>query len=94
MTVKQTATIGKGKPGPGRPKGSVNKVSADVKTAIMAAFDNVGGSDYLTAQATKNPQAFMVLLGKVLPTQVTADIAGKIVTRIERVIVDPANPDA
>lgn len=59
------------KRGPGRPPGSPNKVTADIKAAILNAFTKVGGEDYLAHQARENPQAFMTLLGKVLPTQVS-----------------------
>ncbi|MDO8677216.1 MAG: hypothetical protein Q7R30_01435 [Acidobacteriota bacterium] len=31
----------------------------------------MGGVAYLTTQATKNPTAFLTLVGKVLPLQVT-----------------------
>lgn len=64
---KVTPEIGQGKPGPGRPKGVPNKLTLDVKAAIEAAFDKVGGAEYLAKQAKENPQAFMSLLSKVLP---------------------------
>jgi hypothetical protein len=54
----------------GRKKGTPNKITADVKAAILSAFNKVGGPEYLAQQAVENPQAFMTLLGKVLPTQV------------------------
>lgn len=55
----------------GRQKGTPNRITADIKTAILGAFTKVGGEDYLALQARENPQAFMTLLGKVLPTQVS-----------------------
>lgn len=77
MAVKQTAGIGKGTPGPGRPKGSANKTTALLKDAILKAAENAGGPEgmvgYLTTQAKTNPQAFLPLLGKVLPMQLTGD---------------------
>lgn len=63
-----------GKAGPGRPKGSVNKTTAILKDAIVAAFDKVGGIDYLARQAEENPVAFMSLMGRVIPLQVDADM--------------------
>lgn len=75
MADKQTKEnlIGKGKPGPGRPKGSVNKTTALLKDAILQAAQNAGGDDgivgYLTQQAEENPGPFLSLLGKVLPMQ-------------------------
>lgn len=55
----------------GRQKGTPNRITADIKAAILGAFAKVGGEDYLALQAHENPQAFMTLLGKVLPTQVS-----------------------
>ena len=75
MAVKKTAenVIGKGKAGPGRPKGVPNKQTALLKDAILLAASEAGGPDgmvgYLKAQATENPQSFLPLLGKVLPMQ-------------------------
>jgi hypothetical protein len=70
---KETPKIGKGKPGPGRPKGVPNKSTALLKDAILQAAQNAGGRDglvgYLETQAIENPGPFMTLLGKVLPTQ-------------------------
>jgi hypothetical protein len=44
-----------------------------VKAAIMAAFDQVGGAEYLKNVAQTDPRTFCTLLGKILPTQVTGD---------------------
>ena len=53
-----------GKPGHakagGRQKGTPNKVTADLREAIMHAFDKVGGEDYLVRVARKNPQVLRV----------------------------------
>lgn len=59
--------------GKGRVAGSKNKVSSDIKAMILTALDKKGGAKYLERQAEENPVAFMGLLGKVLPTQVTGD---------------------
>ena len=65
--------IGKGKAGPGRPKGTPNKTTALLKDAILQAAQEAGGEGglvgYLTLQAVENPGPFMSLLGKVLPIQ-------------------------
>lgn len=76
MSEKETAGIGKGTPGPGRPKGVPNKTTALLKDAILKAATDAGNGDmaeYLRAQAAANPGPFMALLGKVLPLQVTGD---------------------
>lgn len=57
----------------GRKAGTPNKTTAEVKEAILAAFDKVGGPAYLQRVAKKNPQVFCTLLGKVLPLQVTGE---------------------
>src|SRR4051795_9386516 len=55
----------------GREKGTPNKLSGDVRAMILAALERAGGEDYLLEQATANPRAFLSLLGRILPTQVT-----------------------
>ena len=63
--------------GPGAPKtggrqsGTPNKITSDVKAMVLAALDRAGGEDYLLAQAHDNPKAFLSLLGRIIPTQVT-----------------------
>jgi hypothetical protein len=64
------------RPGAGRKKGVPNKLTANVKACIMAAFAGVGGKDYLMSVAKKDPRTFCTLLGKILPTQVTDDASG------------------
>lgn len=91
MDVKQTKgkrKVGDGTPGPGRPKGSPNKVTSDVKAMILTALGKAGGADYLLTQAQTNPNAFMSLVGKVLPMTVAGDrdnplLAGLTVTFVK-----------
>jgi hypothetical protein len=61
-------------PGPGRPKGVPNKLTTDVRAAIQAAFNGLGGADWLMSQAQENPVAFMTLLGKIIPAHVQAEV--------------------
>lgn len=86
-----------GKPGPGRPKGLPNKTTALLKDAILQAAERAGDKEgmvgYLTRQAEENPAAFMTLLGKVLPMQVTGADDGPVRILVERKIVRPADPD-
>jgi hypothetical protein len=54
----------------GRKKGSVNKVTGDVRRMVLGALEAAGGQDYLTEQARENPAAFMALVGKTLPKDI------------------------
>lgn len=67
------------KTGGGSRKGVPNKLSADVKSMILAALDKAGGANYLLAQSQDNPTAFMTLVGKVLPLQLTGEGGGAII---------------
>jgi hypothetical protein len=69
--------------GKGRPKGARNKISADVKAMILGALEKSGGEQYFIEQARKNPAAFMTLVGKVLPLQVSGEDRGPIKIRWE-----------
>jgi hypothetical protein len=60
----------------GRPKGTKNKATAALKEMILQALDGAGGVTYLQRQAKDNPNAFLTLVGKVLPLQVGADGSG------------------
>ena len=57
--------------GKGRAVGSQNKVTSDVKAMILGALNKAGGEEYLFKQAVQSPAAFLTLIGKVLPTQLT-----------------------
>lgn len=57
----------------GRQKGTPNKLTSDVKAAIIEALENAGGVDYLTKLATSNSTAFCTLVGKVIPTTLAGD---------------------
>ncbi|MCP4409351.1 MAG: hypothetical protein GY807_16680 [Gammaproteobacteria bacterium] len=73
--------------GPGRPKGSRNKVTNLLKEAILEAGKNAGDGDlvaYLEKQARENPGPFMALLGKVLPMDVGLADGGTVNVQIVR----------
>jgi hypothetical protein len=63
--------------GMGRPKGAKNKTTTFLKEAILLAAESAhpnGMTGYLKDQAEKNPVAFMTLLGKVLPMQISGNL--------------------
>lgn len=69
----------KGKPRGASRKGIPNAVPKELKQMILDALSRVGGELYLAEQAEKNPTAFMTLIGKVLPMQVTGENGAAIV---------------
>ena len=80
MAEKQTSAIGKGAPGPGRKKGVPNKNTALIRDMVAQALDNAGGAAYLTerAQDPRTASAFLNLVGKVMPVQVTGEGGGAV----------------
>jgi hypothetical protein len=79
-----------------RRKGSLNRTTVELKTAILGALEAAGGPEgsvgYLTRLATENSSAFASLLGRILPSTLAADeSSGGLGARItfERVIVWP-----
>lgn len=74
----------------GRPKGSPNKLTADVKAAILAALEKAGGVNYLAKVANKNPAAFCALLGRVVPMQVDGTVTHHYVARLPTPVTDMA----
>ena len=50
-----------------RKPGSCNKFTTELRTAVLDAFMQLGGSSYLVRVANENPAAFCGLPGKLLP---------------------------
>ena len=67
------------KTGGGSRKGVPNKLTKDVKAMILGALDKAGGEQYLLARSADQPVAFMTLVGKVLPLQLTGEGGGAII---------------
>jgi len=70
------------KTGGGSRKGVPNRVTGDVKAMILMALDKAGGDEYLLRQAASNPSAFLQLVGKVLPMQVTVSGGGAMIIKV------------
>lgn len=64
------------KPGPGRKKGIPNKITASIREMIETALNNKGGVKYFEKQADANPVAFMALVAKIMPNQLTLNENG------------------
>lgn len=97
MTEKQTAGIGKGTPGPGRPKGIPNKASRTAKEAIALAAEGLGGTDRLIAWAREDPLNERAFWSSIYPKLLPLQLHGSgpngehIFERIVREVVDPGN---
>lgn len=69
LTANRLPTVG-----PGRPKGSVNKVGVQVKGSILEVFSNLGGVKAMTAWARRNKSDFYRIYARLIPTQVVATV--------------------
>lgn len=80
---KNSGQFGKGNPG--KPKGATNKTSRELKDMILTALSQAGGEQYLLERALdpRTASAFMSLVGKVLPMQVTGANGMPLVARVE-----------
>ncbi|MDY7010725.1 MAG: hypothetical protein SVV80_08240 [Planctomycetota bacterium] len=68
-----TGQFAKGNPGgPGRPKGSPNKVNALLKKDILAAYKEKGGIEWLRGLYER---LFVQLLEKIIPREIAADVS-------------------
>jgi hypothetical protein len=74
--------MAKGQKTGGRAKGTPNKITRDIREAVLQSFEIVGGAQYLAEQARLNPVAYLSLVGKVLPLQVTGEGGGAVSIQI------------
>jgi len=72
----------------GRKKGTPNKATRDIRKAVLEAFEKGGGPEWLRKQMEENPVAFMNLLGKILPTQITGAGDGALEIQVVRKVID------
>lgn len=71
----------KGRPKPagaGRKKGTPNKVTGDIRKIIADSLDLAGGVEYLVEQSKANPGAYMSLVGKVVPKEISASVMASV----------------
>lgn len=78
-TDKRLANLRKGG---GRPKGVPNKNTKALKDMILGALQKAGGEEYLQQQANDNPNAFLSLIGRVLPTELKSNVEGNITVNV------------
>lgn len=72
VAARSIANLQQGGGRAGRP----GKIPATIKEMVERALSKAGGVDYLVEQAHANPVAFMGLIGRVLPLQVTGENGG------------------
>jgi hypothetical protein len=94
---KQTTgnPIKDGKRGPGRPKGSQNKVTKAAKDMIAEAADQLGGVERMVAWAKEDPaneRAFWTtVFPKLTPLQHSGEDGGPLKIEVVRFASDPAS---
>lgn len=75
-------------PGPGRPKGSKNKIGLSAKQAISKAAEGLGGHDRLVEwakEAPENEKAFWTLIyPKLVPHEITGADEGPLQVHVVR----------
>lgn len=78
-----------------RPVGSKNSKSNELKNAVLASFDRIGGIAYLEKQAIENPTAYMALIGKIMPKEVEMQINRSLLEEVvdEQGPTHPANQE-
>lgn len=75
--------------GPGRPKGSLNFTTREIKEAIANAFNTVGGEDYLVMLAFTRPDLFCALVGRIVPpAKAEDDGIPNPIGLVRRIVVD------
>ena len=74
----------------GRKRGTPNRLGKEVRELVREALDRAGGAEYLLRAAKEQPQAFMSLLGRLVPSE----IKGVIETDIKVVVTTgiPGSP--
>lgn len=61
-------------PGSGRKPGTPNKATATVKSAVLEAFERLGGADYLEQLGREDPKTFVPMMLKCIPNEVQGKI--------------------
>ena len=55
----------------GRKPGTPNKINKSLAEDLIESYRQLGSVEWLMTQATVQPQAYLSLLGKLLPTRAT-----------------------
>ena len=79
------------KPPGGSRKGRPNKVTADLRAMVLGSLAKVGGEKYLIEQAKTNATAYLTLVGKCMPKELTG-LGGKDLFPFQKVIEEYVKP--
>lgn len=82
-----------GKPGPGRPKGSPNKVTKAAKDIIADAADRLGGVERLVAWAKEDAQNERAYWSQIFPKLLPLQLSGEGGANIGVVVFKGLNGD-
>jgi hypothetical protein len=66
----------------GRKKGTPNKIAGELREMVLTALNEAGGVAYLRRCARSNPPAFLSLLGRILPMQISGEGGGPVVYQV------------
>jgi len=70
--------------GAGRKKGVPNKLSGSVKQNIVGVFDKIGGREKMAKWAEENQTDFYRLYGRLAPTEIEANVKGKVIVNLNQ----------
>ena len=73
----------------GRPKGSTNKITKDLKKAYLGAFDALGGMQGLINWGEKQPDLFYSQISKLLPKGIEIKSDNELTINIISAIPEP-----
>ncbi len=78
------AGLGGKREGAGRKKGVPNKLSGSVKQNIVGVFDKIGGREKMAKWAEENQTDFYRLYGRLAPTEIEANVKGKVIVNLNQ----------
>ncbi len=71
-------------PKAGRRKGVPNKTTVLIKEALLESFNQLGGVNYLLMLAASEPKSYAMLLARIIPAELHAEISGSLTTVVLR----------
>ena len=72
----------KGQKTGGRVKGTPNKLTTSFKTAVVLAFEGIGGHKTFQKWARKNQSEFYKIAARLIPTEVVGDADQPVAVRV------------